>query len=106
MWPPGGSRHLEQDLDLPVVTRQEFPQGAEKKRNTVSCLRIPRGLLLLFCNKPSNGDGRSQGIIKAVQNPAPPPWSRKLVGEATYQTRAQHLNEERVLQDPFTATCC
>lgn len=47
------------------------------------------------------------GAIKAVQNPVPPPGSRKLVGEAAYQTRAQHLNEEslffRTLSQPLAA---
>lgn len=45
------------------------------------------------------------GVIKAVQNPAPSPGLRKLVGEATHQTRAQHLKKGffRTLSQPLAA---
>lgn len=33
----------DRDLDLPAVAGQELPQGAEKKREALSCLGMPRG---------------------------------------------------------------
>lgn len=67
---------------MPALARQELPQGAEEKRNTVSCLGMPgereegvetpeprtappRGPLLLFVTSPSSGGGwGNQGCPK------------------------------------------
>lgn len=75
---------------------------------TVNCLRVPRGSEGVWRHRIAQGtcfhfvispvpEVEAAGVIKAVQNPAPPPGSRKLVREAVYQNqaRAQHLKMEK-----------
>ena len=100
----------DRDFDLPAVAWQELPQGAEKKREAVSCLgdargervagvemrkpRIspPRGLLLLFV---TNSAPEAAEVAKALQKTAPPPGSRKPTGEVVSQRGRTRLGPGR-----------